>query len=67
MSRTREEVENFAVETVVRLDQLVRDLVQALEYDQLVEFIHMLDDEVADSVFTDKLHNRVVQIRNEME
>ncbi len=65
MSVTREEVEALGVDTTVGLEQLVFSLVQELEYDQLVEFVHMIDDRVADSHFTDLLYQRIVEIRNE--
>jgi hypothetical protein len=65
MDVTREQVEATGIPVFTGLESLVNSLVNELEYDELVEFVHMIDDEVADSEFTNRLYKRIVEIKKE--
>lgn len=67
MSVTREQAESFGVSVVADASSVAAGLARSLNYEELVEFIHMIDDEVGDSIFTDMLYQRIVEIRNELE
>lgn len=53
------DIEFRGVRATINLGELVRELVAGLTYEELIEFINMIDDQAMDSQFTNQLEAAV--------
>jgi hypothetical protein len=57
-----EYIDNLNIEVPTRLGSILTALTIELDYEDLVSFVLLIDQEIADSVFTDMLKAKVAEL-----